>query len=65
MKRLTIDINDEEYQALKLIAENEESTIAKLLGAFVQDLTFSNRSGGSDERLYARDYLRRAMLKYR
>lgn len=65
MKRLMVDINEEEYQLLKEIAANQESSVALLLGAFVHDLTASDRSGGSDERMYARDWLYRASLKYR
>lgn len=65
MKRLTIDINEEEYERLKRIAEQQESTVAKLLGAFCQDLTDCGRRGGSDEADFALDWLRRAMLKYR
>lgn len=65
MKRITININDAEYEDLKRIAESQDSSVAALLGAFVQDLTDSDRRGGSDEHYYARDWLGRAMLKYR
>lgn len=65
MKRLTVNINEEEYARLKEIADGEESTVAELLGAFVQDLTDCGRRGGSDEHMRAWDWLHRAMLKYR
>ncbi|EKN68047.1 hypothetical protein P9E76_15345 [Schinkia azotoformans] len=65
MKRLTIDINESEYERLKEIANDNKSTVSKLLGAFVQDLTDSDRRGGSDEHYKAYDWLNRAMLKYR
>ncbi|OIJ22037.1 hypothetical protein BKP45_04995 [Anaerobacillus alkalidiazotrophicus] len=64
-KRITIDINENEYLRLKEIAEERESSVSKLLGAFVQDLTNSERRGGSDEYYRARDWLDRIMLQYR
>jgi hypothetical protein len=65
MKCLTVDINEKEYERLKEIAQDQESTVAKLLGAFVQDLTDSDRRGESDEHYRACDWLQRTMLKYR
>jgi predicted DNA-binding ribbon-helix-helix protein len=65
MKRITIDINDAEYERLKQIATDHESTVAQLLGAFVQDLTDSDRRGGSDEHLKAWEWLDRTWLKFR
>ena len=65
MKRLTIDINEEEYYRLKEIANDQESNIAHLLGAFCQDLTDCGRRGGSDEHMRAWEWLYRASLKYR
>jgi hypothetical protein len=65
MKRLNVDITEEEYERLKEIAQDQESTVAYLLGCFIADLTRSDNSGGSDEREYANDWLYRAMLKYR
>ncbi|MFS0776056.1 hypothetical protein ABC255_08630 [Neobacillus sp. 3P2-tot-E-2] len=65
MKRLNVDITEEEYVLLKEKAENEGVTIAFLLGCFIADLTRSENSGGSDEREYANNWLHRASLKYR
>jgi predicted DNA-binding ribbon-helix-helix protein len=65
MKRISIDINDEEYAQLKRIAEWREVSVATLLGYFVQDLTDSDRRGGSDEHYRALDWLDRVMFKYR
>jgi hypothetical protein len=65
VKRLSIDINEEEYARLKEIASEQESTISDLLGAFCQDLTNCGRRGGSDEHMRAWDWLYRASLKYR
>jgi hypothetical protein len=65
MKRLMVDINEEEYARLKEIAKDQESTVAELLGAFCQDLTDCGRRGGSDEYYKAWNWLQRAMLKYR
>ncbi len=64
MKRLTIDINAEEYARLLEIAEYYNTDVKKLLGAFVQDLTVSDRSGGSDERSLASQWADRS-LRYR
>jgi hypothetical protein len=59
MKKLNVDINNDEYRNLSLIAEGLEISVAQLLGAFVQDLTYSLRSAGSDERRLAREWLSR------
>lgn len=50
MKRLTVDVNEEEYNYLLRIAECYNTDVKSLLGVFVQDLRSSDRSGGSDER---------------
>lgn len=65
MKQIRIDINEDEYERLKEIASDNDSTVSKLLGAFVQDLTDSDRRGGSDEHYKAYGWLHRAMLRYR
>jgi hypothetical protein len=65
MKRVMIDINESEYERLKKIAIDHESSVPKLLGAFVQDLTDSERRGGSDEHWKAWDWLNRTWLKFR
>lgn len=57
MKKLNVDINNDEYRDLSKIAEGLNISVAQLLGAFVQDLTYSLRSAGSDERAMARNWL--------
>lgn len=65
MKRLLIDINDEEHERLKEIAEERGMTVATFLGAFVQDLTDCGRREGSDEYARAWDWVNRNNFKYR
>lgn len=50
---ISIDITDEEYEALKDIALDYDTTVNRLLSQFIADITCSERSGGSDERDYA------------
>lgn len=59
MEKLTIELTTEELQDLKEKAEEYDTTVEEILEAFVADLTWSNRSGGSDERLFADEWLRR------
>ncbi|WP_313804752.1 hypothetical protein [Cytobacillus sp.] len=61
MKRLNVDINEEQYEELKEIAKEHDVNIATLLGAFVADLS-GILSNGSDERDYARQYLDRTWI---
>lgn len=61
MKRLNVDIDEEQYEELKEIARNYEVSVADILGAFVADLTCI-KSNGSDERELAREYLERTWI---
>ena len=61
MKWLKVDIDDEQYAALKYIADKNECSVADILGAYVSDLT-QIRSNGSDEREFARTYFERTHL---
>lgn len=61
MKRVNVDINDEQYERLKEIAHEYDVSVATILGAFVADLTGIN-SNGSDEREYAWQYLERTWI---
>ena len=63
MKRLNVAIGDEEYQALKELAERKNVTVAEILGNYVQDLTGIN-SNGSDERAFAKSYFDRTWLSW-
>lgn len=65
MKRITIELTDEEYEGLKLFAEYKSDIIYKvkpknILVQFVADLTASDRSGGSDERDFAESWFNRS-----
>jgi hypothetical protein len=63
MKRIKVDITYQEYQDLQRIAESAKTSVANLVGAFIQDLTYSDRSGGSDERELAREWLGRNVYR--
>jgi hypothetical protein len=61
MKRLKVNINDEQYQRLQEIAKDYDVSVAEILGAFTADLTGVN-SNGSDERSFAWRYLERTWI---
>lgn len=61
MKHLTIDINESEYAWIKDYAECHDISVAKLLGSFCQDLSYSDRRGGSDESDYAHQWAGRQL----
>ena len=63
MKRLSVDIGEEEYAALKELAESRKVTVADILGNYVRDLTAIN-SNGSDERMFARQYFERSWVSW-
>lgn len=62
-KRLTVNINEEQYQALLVFAEMYEWSVAEVLGNYIADLT-GVHSNGSDERQMAADYFSRTHLAY-
>ena len=55
--RIGIDLTPIEYDFLRCLAFSYGTTVNGLLSQFVADLTSSNRSGGSDERQLACDWL--------
>lgn len=59
MKQIRVNITEEEYEALKERLEGYELTPAGLLREFVADATDSEHSNGSDERMYADQYIGR------
>ena len=63
MKRLNVAIGEEEYQALKELAESRNVSVAEILGNYVKDLT-EIHSNGSDERMYARQYFERSWVSW-
>ena len=63
MKRLSIHIDEEEYQALKELAEDRKVTVSDVLANYIRDLTGVN-SNGSDERMYAQQYFARSWVSY-
>lgn len=64
MKRLNVDIGEEEYQLLKEFASEHNVTVSEILGNYVQDLIQFN-SNGSDERMYATQYFERTWLAWK
>ena len=64
LKRICIRITDEEKERLSDIAAERDATPGELLAAFVADITSSARSGGSDERMYADQWLCRQTCRW-
>ena len=64
MKRITIQITEEEKERLTEIADNFGATPGQIVEAFISDLTSSARSGGSDERLRAEEWLYRQTYRW-
>ena len=62
--RISIDLSDEEYLLLKEKASDYDTNINGLLSQFIADLVCSDRSGGSDERMYASDWLSRSRYNF-
>jgi len=64
MKRVYVNLTDEEKEDLERIAADHDATPGELLAAFVADLTYSNRTGGGDERMYASEWLDRQAYRW-
>ncbi len=78
MKTIKIELTEEEYECLKDHAEylsiwlaanfvsdeNWKVTPRRIIEQFVSDLTCSDRSGGSDERDLASDWLYRSRWNF-
>ena len=64
MKKLVVNLTDEEKDRLKEIAKDHDTSPGELLAAFVADLVCSERTGGSDERMYASNWLGRQCCKW-
>jgi len=64
VKRVYVNLTDEEKERLTEIAADHDATPCELLAAFVADLTHSNRTGGSDERMYANEWLDRQTYRW-
>ncbi len=63
-RRPRIKISDQEWERLKDIAENRGTTPQRIIEQFIYDLTCSNRSGGSDERDFAYEWLDRSIYNF-
>ena len=57
--KITITLTPEESADIQALAIEFDSTPAEILQTFASDVTGSLRSGGSDEREYARHWLQR------
>ena len=64
MKRIYVSISDDEKNDLTRLAGTFGTTPAELLAAFIADLTGSNTSGGSDERMLASSWLNRQTYRF-
>lgn len=62
--RIGIDLSGEEYQLLREKAADYGTTVNVLLSQFIADLICSDRSGGSDERMYASEWLSRSRYNF-
>lgn len=62
--RISIDLSGEEYQLLREKAADYSTTVNVLLSQFIADLVYSDRSGGSDECMYASEWLSRSRYNF-
>lgn len=62
--KITIEITKEEHLGLKALAIKKNTTPEKLVQKLVSDVTGSLRSGGSDERMYAEQWLNRSLHRW-
>lgn len=58
-QRVEVMLTDHESRRLTEIAIDRGTTPADILASFASDLTYGERTGGSDERMYANDWLDR------
>lgn len=63
-RRLLVCITDEDFERLKEIAENYDTTPNRIIEQFIYDITCSDYSGGSDERDLADDWLSRSRYNF-
>lgn len=64
MKRIYVSLTDEEKDRLTEIAAEHYAAPGELLAAFAADLACSKRSGGSDVRMLANDWLCRQTCRW-
>lgn len=62
--RISIDLTSVEYQKLRNLSDFYDTNVNCLLSQFIADLTCSDRSGGSDERNLASDWLSRSLYNF-
>lgn len=58
--RISVNLTADEYSELRKIVSDCDTSVNRLLSQFIADLTYSDRSGGSDERRLASDWLDRS-----
>lgn len=63
-RRPLICIADGDMERLKDIAENYDTTPNRIIEQFIYDLTYSDYSGGSDERDLANEWLSRSRYNF-
>ena len=64
MKRVYATHTEEEKEQLTRIAADRDAAPSELLAAFAADITGSVRSGGSDERMFAVQWLERQVCRW-
>lgn len=64
MKRVYVELTDEEHENLTRVAADHGAAPGELLAGFAADLTYSDRRGGSDESMYANDWLSRQTYRW-
>ena len=64
MVMIPVSLTENENKALSIIALQRDAAPGELLAAFVADLVKSGRSGGSDERMLASDWLYRQTYRW-
>lgn len=62
--KITIEITKEEKLGLAALALEKNTTPEKLVQQFVSEVTGSLRSNGSDERMYAEQWLNRTLHRW-
>jgi hypothetical protein len=64
MITIQVRLTEDEKKDLIRIALQHDATPGELLAAFAADLAGSDRSGGSDERMLADDWLSRQAMRW-
>ena len=64
MDNVIVKLTDDEMERMSDVAKLHGAKPGELLAAFVADLVCSGRTGGSDERMYANEWLDRQTFRW-